>query len=597
MPEDHQTRVVFDRENPLISIWMERLALPSTRVMPVSPQPEHLSAPLSIVEPDGTVSTGVEALFVLMHRNCLRSWPLWLYRRAGVLATSGEWLFRRVTERPELILRVASLLHGPFTGRPSYFLTRRVFLGGLGIIYCIAFLSLSQQITGLIGEQGILPVDQFLSAVHQQFGPAGWVLFPSVFWIDHGDLFLRIICYIGIACSITLVIGITPRLVAMMLWACYLSVYMVGQDFLAFQWDILLLEAGFLGMLLAPFTMKTEHERAPRMLLLVKLLLFRLMFQSGIVKLTSGDRSWSDLTALTYHFHTQCIPTPVAWYAQHLPVRVLQTMTAIMFVVEIAVPFLIFAPRRVRMIAGSIMIGLQVIIALTGNYTFFNYLTIVLCLVLFDDRTYRRVLPPRMKERRASDILFPPRTGQVQSAVIVVAVLLNTIHLAGLVVEPRTMPGIMRDAVRWSSHYGIMNSYGLFRVMTKTRPEIIVEGSNDGEHWREYEFRYKPGDTLRSPPWVAPHQPRLDWQMWFAALGDYRDNRWFLNFMVRLLQGSPPVLRLIGTNPFPDHPPRFVRALLYDYRFTGAEHRAMTGEVWERTYLGIYMPPIRLTGE
>jgi lipase maturation factor 1 len=264
---------------------------------------------------------------------------------------------------------------------------------------------------------------------------------------------------------------------------------------------------------------------------------------------------------------------------------------ALMFVVEIGVPFLIFAPRRIRFAGGWALIVFQLLIILTGNYTFFNYLTIVLCLTLFDDQALLSLLPSAVGRRKGEvRVGHSLRLPGILFAAIMVA--LNIIHIAGLFIDPSDLPGPAAEALRWSSHYSIVNSYGLFRVMTTSRPEIIIEGSNDGREWRAYEFRYKAGDTLRAPPWVAPHQPRLDWQMWFAALGSYRDNDWFVPLVSRILEGSPEVLNLLGANPFPKSPPRYLRASLYDYRFTSSGVRNTTGAWWTRTYLGPYFPVV-----
>jgi hypothetical protein len=317
---------------------------------------------------------------------------------------------------------------------------------------------------------------------------------------------------------------------------------------------------------------------------LYRWLLFRLMFSSGVVKLTSGDPTWRNLTALSYHYHTQPLPSPVAWYADKLPLGFQKASTLMTFAIELLVPFLIFLPRRARHLAAVGIIGLQLLIMLTGNYAFFNILTIALCVFLFDDADLSRL---KLRARRMS---APPR--RLMTAVTVLIIVLSLLQLSASLLN--WLPGPAAPLLRLAQPFGIVNSYGLFAVMTTTRPEIVVQGSNDGQTWRDYEFRWKPGKLTRRPMWVAPYQPRLDWQMWFAALGSYQNNPWFINFMVRLLRGSPEVVALLREAPFPDRPPKYVRAELFEYGFTDAVTRSRTGAWWERQPRGLYLPPITL---
>jgi amino acid transporter len=254
--------------------------------------------------------------------------------------------------------------------------------------------------------------------------------------------------------------------------------------------------------------------------------------------------------------------------------------TAFVFLVELAVPFVIFAPLKPRRIAGALLIALQMLILLTGNYTFFNLLAIALCVFLFVDRAQS----PRKPESRA----------HLGVTIGLMAFVLTTSGLQFLEMLRVPLPAPAQSYLSWISPLRLVNSYGLFAVMTTTRPEIVVEGSSDGTTWAPYEFRYKPGDVRRPPPWVAPYQPRLDWQMWFAALGNADENRWFYSFAARLMQGSPPVLALLERNPFPESPPRYIRAVVYDYRFTDFAERRRTGTWWRREQKGVYLPPISL---
>jgi hypothetical protein len=304
---------------------------------------------------------------------------------------------------------------------------------------------------------------------------------------------------------------------------------------------------------------------------LFRWLLFRLMFFSGVVKLLSADVAWRGFTALTYHYYTQPLPTPLAWYMQQAPEWFQKASAGFLFAVELVVPFLFFAPRRLRHIAAWLTIALQVLILLTGNYTFFNFLTIVLCMWLFIEAE------ENCKAWRAVTVGLAALIGVLSGLVC-------------LQLFSAPLPPGGETVLRVADPLRIVNSYGLFAIMTTTREEIVIEGSNDGVTWKEYEFPYKPGNVYRRPPIVAPYQPRLDWQMWFAALGSYRGNRWFVNLMLRLLEGEPSVLRLFLYNPFPKAPPRYVRALTYSYTFTHFGDHAW----WKREETGTYLPTVSL---
>jgi hypothetical protein len=396
-----------------------------------------------------------------------------------------------------------------------------------------------------------------------------------------------------VAVSLLLIAGLAPPLCLAILFALYLSLTIAGQTFLSFQWDILLLEAGFLAILFAPLQWWPKRMTEPPLsrggLFLLKLLLFKLMLMSGVVKLTSGDESWWNLTALDYHYWTQPLPTVIGWWADQHPEWLKHFSVALTLLVEIVLPFFIWAPRRPRLIACGLIIFLQVAIALTGNYCFFNLLTIALCLLLIDDAVW-----PLRGAKQKSRL---PRATAAQ--IVPIAAIIVLLPLNGWLVfsafKPEASPPKLFDLVYGRIEpFRIANGYGLFRVMTKTRREIVIEGSTDGVNWQMYEFKWKPGDVRRSPPWVAPHQPRLDWQMWFAALGSYRQNRWFVQLLGQLLKNSPDVTSLLYTNPFKDAPPRYLRATLYDYHFTSAAERHRTGAWWKREALGRYCPEASL---
>jgi hypothetical protein len=464
----------------------------------------------------------------------------------------------------------------------SYESIEFVFLKALAAVYFIAFLSFGLQVTGLIGQHGILPLPTYLRRVSEAAGGPSWRLLPTLFWFDSTDAALKLACFLGAVCALLVFLGKGWRIALVACYILYLSLVQAGQDFMAYQWDYLLLETGFLAIFLG------WH---PAIVPMFRWLLFRLMLLSGVAKLMSGDPNWRNLTALRYHYETQPLPTPLAWYANQLPLAVQRASVAGMFAVELLAPFLIFLPGGLRAGTAGAIALLQLLIILTGNYTFFNWLTVALCLFALDDVAVRRWIPQKLARRIRP--AYPGRVARTIAAVAAALVLLLSSILLVSAVTGRTWRPAS-SLVRAFAPFGIANNYGLFSVMTTARDEIIVEGSMDGSHWSAYEFKDKPGDVYRAPPVVAPFQPRLDWQMWFAGLGTYRDNPWFVNFCIRLLQGSSEVTRLLKTNPFPQAPPRYVRAALYRYWFTDFKTGRRTGAWWNRTPRGIYMPAISL---
>jgi hypothetical protein len=337
-------------------------------------------------------------------------------------------------------------------------------------------------------------------------------------------------------------------------------------------------------------------------LLLLKLLLFKLMLMSGVVKLTSSDPSWWNLTALDYHYWSQPLPTLFGWWADKSPEWFKHFSVAFCLVVEIIVPFFIWAPRRLRLIAAGLLIFLQLAIAITGNYCFFNLLTIALCLLLIDDASIGRVLEGRASASLTSQELRPRNMQSALSrysmylAVIVLVVTLpiNAWLIFSAFKPLARPPRVLANVYERLEAFRIVNGYGLFRVMTKDRCEIVLEGSTDGIDWLPYEFKWKPGDLKRAPGWCAPHQPRLDWQMWFAALERPQENPWLIALTFRLLQGSRDVSGLLAHNPFPDQTPRYIRMMFYRYRFTTMDERHQTGEWWKREEIREYLPTLSL---
>jgi hypothetical protein len=476
--------------------------------------------------------------------------------------------------------------------------------------------SLWVQIDGLVGSNGMSPVSQFLPTAREQLGREAYSLLPTLCWFNSSNVFLHFLCGGGVVLSLLLIFEIVQVLCLIALFVFYLSLTIAGQTFLSFQWDILLLETGFLSIFLAPWQLRPKRGRelpvSRAALFLLKLLLFKLMVMSGVVKLTSGDDSWgwldhsfhwSALTALDYHFWSQPLPTLFAWWADKSPEWFKHFSVAFCLVVEIIVPFFIWAPRRPRLIAAGLIIFLQIAIAVTGNYCFFNLLTIALCLLLIDDAVCRGKdvrgsafgAQPSTSLRAGSGRALPLRLSTYGAiAVIIVTLPINAWLIFTAFKPDASWPRPLAAVYGRLEAFRIANGYGLFRVMTKDRGEIVIEGSADAIDWLVYEFKWKPGDVKRAPGWCAPHQPRLDWQMWFAALGTPQQNPWFSGLIIRLLQGSRDVSRLLAHNPFPDQPPHYIRASFYRYRFTTVEEHRQSGAWWKRQELGEYLPTVSL---
>lgn len=463
--------------------------------------------------------------------------------------------------------------------QPTHVLIEAVFLRLLALTYLASFASFWPQIVGLVGSHGISPANLLISAVKSQYGLASWHNFPTLFLFGVSDRALVVCCIAGCLAALFLLSGFFSRLAATLCWIFYLSLALVGQPFSNFQWDALLLEAGFLAL----------FAGSPLLLWAYRFLLFRLMFESGLVKLTSHDPNWRNLHALRYHFFTQPLPTPLAYYAARLPDWLLDSFTAATLGIELLVPFFLFGPKLLRQVAVALFMLLQLVILLTGNYAFFNLLTLALCFWGLDDGIFAP-LAPWLK--RAS---LPHRWVRLAASCILSVL----ICAGGLQVVAMLLPALDAPSTvvrQFAGPFEIVNPYGLFAVMTTTRPEVVLEGSNDQQHWLEYSFRYKPGDLRRGLPLVAPYQPRLDWQMWFAALGSYRENTWVGGLIYRLLTGEPSVIGLLDPPPFPK-PPLYIRALLYDYTFTTPEERRATGAVWHRKLLGSWFGPVSLSGK
>jgi predicted DCC family thiol-disulfide oxidoreductase YuxK len=561
---------------------------------------EQFQRSLVYIDKSGQVFFAAEAVYRSLGLRRSRRWLAWSYDHIPGFGPTSELLYNVVARNRGVASALTRWLWGKDVRPPTYLWARRWFLRALGSIYLVAFISLWVQIDGLVGRDGISPIDQFLPAVRQQLGARAWSILPTLCWFNSSNAFLHFLCGGGVALSVVLMVGIAPALCLLGLFVFYLSLTIAGQTFLSFQWDILLLETGFLSIFLAPWQLWPKRGHEPPLskpaLFLLKLLLFKLMVMSGVVKLTSGDPCWWDLSALDYHYWSQPLPTIFGWWADQHPEWFKHFSVAFCLVVEIIVPIFIWAPRRLRLLGCGLLVLLQIAIALTGNYCFFNLLTIALCLLLVDDAVWRRRRGALLGGTRA---VVSHSLARRLSIYVAVAVMIITLPVNAWLIysafEPDAQPPRLVERLDgYFERFRIVNGYGLFRVMTKDRKEIVIEGSADGIDWLPYEFKWKPGDVMRAPGWCAPHQPRLDWQMWFAALGSPRERLWFQNLVYRLLQGKSDVTALFGRNPFPIAPPRYIRAVFYRYRFTTAAEHRQTGAWWKRHELGEYLSSVSL---
>ncbi len=480
--------------------------------------------------------------------------------------------------------RRATTAAGNWLTFQDYELIATLFLRSLGIIYLIAFSSLLVQIEGLVGSGGILPVSDLLTSVAETTGSARYYSLPTLFWFDHSNLALVAANLYGCIVSIQIIFNRQQRTALVIAFVLYLSLFNVCQPFLHFQWDGLLLEAGFLAIFLG--------TRSSIVIWLFRWLLFKLRFMSGLAKLTSGDPAWSGLTALNTYFEVQPLPNPLSWYAHQLPEAILRAGTAATLIIEILVPFMMFMPRRWRFTAAWITIIWQLLIILTSNHNWINLLTIALCLFLFDDKALKTVLPVKLPAFRPVRSASSQLTAVIRtSALSLMAAFILVVSCAQLVMLSTGKPvgGMMNKVLAYMDSYRVFNMYHVFPTMTTERIELVVSGSIDGSEWRQYHFRYKPDALDEQPQLVMPHQPRLDWQMWFVPLHP-KHLPWFEEFLYALLRNSPDVKALLANDPFPDQAPRYIKVDAYKYTFTTPEQRRQTGHWWNREALGPFLP-------
>ena len=479
-------------------------------------------------------------------------------------------------------------------GAGDYEFARQVLQRGIAALYVVAFVSALNQFPALLGERGLLPVTRLLART--RFREV-----PSIFHWRYSDRMLVGLCVVCVAIAATLVVGLPqlgppwlPMLLFLVLWAVYLSIVNVGQTFYGFGWESLLVEAGFVVAFLG------SNESAPPVVILffLRWLVFRLEFGAGLIKIRGGSE-WRDLTALQYHHETQPMPGALSWFAHNLPRWFHRFEVLGNHFAQLVVPVFLFAPQPIASIAALIVILTQLWLVITGNFAWLNWITIVLAFCAIDDRTLRAVLPGLPGLPSAEQAARAAADAPDSPAWFMAVVLAVTALLVVLSYRPFRNLYARRQLMNASFNpYHLVNAYGAFGTVTKERFEVVIEGAEAADpasdaDWVEYEFRGKPGDPSRLPPQVAPYHLRLDWLMWFLALGS-PDRRWFEAFVARLLQGDERTLRLLRSNPFPDAPPHWVRARFYRYRFTTPAERRRTGNWWTRTLVGELLPPVSL---
>ena len=491
-------------------------------------------------------------------------------------------------------------------GSPNHLLSRWLFLRALGLIYFSAFFSLAFQIRGLIGPNGILPAAPYLEQVAHALGPFMRIWYvPTVLWFSSSNAMLMFLCWAGMISSLLLVLNLWPRSMLAICFVLFLSFIAAAQDFSSYQSDGMLLEAGFISLFLAPRGLRpglgrsTLAPRASWFLLLWEW--FRIYFESGVVKIQSGDPQWRNFTAMDEYYQNGPLPTWVGWYVQHLPHWFHAGTVYATFALELGFVWMLFLPRRWRIVCFFIATPWQIGVILTANYTFLNYLVLALGIFLLDDRLLSRLIPARWRgivpSETSTNALVPDsnlvwlkRSWRIVR-LSVTSLLLFWIFYA-TTAEMLTGLHLPAAPVIALEPFRIANRYGLFAVMTRARYEIEFQGSNDGQNWVAYPFRNKPQALDQAPRIYAPYQPRFDWNLWFASLGSWRDYSIVPNTEVRLLQNDKDVLGLFSGNPFASAPPKQIRAVLWQYWFTTMSEKRKTGLWWRREYLGLYAPTL-----
>ncbi len=459
---------------------------------------------------------------------------------------------------------------------PQPFLRARwVFLRALGAIFFSAFYSLYFQIHALIGSNGILPVQPYLKSAREIAGIKAYWLIPSLLWLSAGDWMLSTIVWIGLVASVAIVLDLWPRVSIAVAGICFLSFVTAAQEFSSYQSDGMLLEAALLSLFFAPPGLRPglgiSHPPSKATLFMLQWEWFRIYFESGLVKILSGEPQWRNLTAMDKYYENGPLPTWIAWHVQQWPHTFHAATALVTLLVELLVVWLLFLPKKSRLICFLIVTPLQIGIILSANYAFLNYLVLALGILLLND---------------------PPTTGNRQPITVnrLALAVLPILFITSIVEFLLPSVPILNWPMRALEPFRVINTYGLFAIMTRARYEIEFQGTTDQAHWTPYPFRYKPQDVREAAGIYAPYQPRFDWNLWFASLGSVQQNRWVMNVQVRLLENSPEVLRLFRANPFNSRPPTAVSAVVWQYWFTSREERKRTGAWWNRRFVGQYAP-------
>jgi hypothetical protein len=477
----------------------------------------------------------------------------------------------------------------------SYWLTRFVILRLLGAVYAVAFLAAAKQVLPLIGSHGLLPLDLFLTQVQNAFGStfASFIRLPSLFWVAHSDGVLQAAAWIGFGISCIVVAGYANAIVMSLLWLLYMSFVHIGQEWYGYGWEIQLIETGFLAIFLCPLLDgRPFPKREPPLAViwLFRWLIFRIMLGAVLIKLR-GDVVWRDLTALYYHFETQPIPNPLSRWFHFLPHGVLKLGVLLNYLAELVAPWFGFYPRAARHMAGVVMVLFQLSLILSGNLSFLNWLTIVPALACFDDSFWTRLFPRAFAGRAsaAADSVQPCLTMRRTGWVLAVVIGLLSVQPVLNIISPNQVMNTSFDPL------DLVNTYGAFGSVGKERLNVVFEGTEDEvpdarAAWKAYPYYALPVTLDKQPRQIAPYQPRLDWQMWFAAMGTPQQYPWTLHLVWKLLHNDPGALSLFGGNPFPTKPPRYIRAELYRYAFAppGSPDRNW----WKREPLGLWLPPL-----
>lgn len=479
-------------------------------------------------------------------------------------------------------------LAGQGGNRPTYWLTRFLILRLLGIVYAIAFLATIEQIIPLIGEHGLLPVGVFISRISDSIGvTGGFIHLPSLFWFGHSDGALLTVAWLGFIISLVVAAGYANSIMLTVLWMLYMSFVNMGQEWYGYGWEIQLLETGFLAIFLCPLVdARPFPKREPPVpvIVLFRWLICRIMIGSALIKLR-GDEVWRDWTALYYHFETQPLPGPLSRWFHFLPRGILRFGVWYNWLAELIAPFFVFWPRIARTIAGIIIIGLQLILILSGNLSFLNWLTIIPALACFDDAFWARCLPKVLVRRAHTAITHaePSKAMTITTWVVVVLIGLLSIQPIVNLLSPNQIMNTAYDPLN------LVNTYGAFGSVGKERLNVVFEGTSDSiptdqAHWKEYPYKGLPVALDKRPPQVAPYQLRLDWQMWFASMSTPDEYPWTLTLVSKLLHNDPLATSLFAANPFPEKPPLYIRAILYRYRF--AKPGSPSGQWWTREQIG-----------